>query len=229
MVVLTALLNCHPLAYNWNKSLDGGCDKIATSFVVIAAIDCAVDIIILLLPIRFVWDLQMPWKIKVGLVGAFMLGWLDVAIGILRVIYNNEVNFNTDWTYTLVKSYFWSIMETGIAITVACLIVMRPVLERVVPSRLISYSFKSRNKTKGTFTSLEDSQVPLHNFAAASANTTAGATVLDPTYPGNDAFAIESNSSPSNINIRKDIVIEEELAGNGPRMPAQQNKAKYTL
>ena len=140
MVLFTALFNCHPIQYNWNKSLDGGCDNEKGAWVGVAVLDIAVDLAILILPVRGVWKLQMPQSIKFALSGAFALGFADVAVGILRVVVADRVDFQGNWSLQTGPVYFWSTLEPGLAIIVASGVVLRPIIEKIMPARFLSLS-----------------------------------------------------------------------------------------
>lgn len=232
MVIGTALFDCHPIRYNWNKNVHGGCDNQAGAFVAVAATDILCDLAILLLPMPGVWKLQMPRTIKIALSVAFALGFVDIAIGILRVIATNNLDFDGNWSYQLGQVHFWSTMEPGLAIIVASSIVLRPVIERLAPSRLVSRaSYHMRKNPSSAYSRVEEGSVPLKTFGGSEpggptlplpamlrgqGDTTPmtreelGGATADSWDPLSNELGQEHGSTV--INVRKDISVHEETA-----------------
>lgn len=226
MVVGTALFDCHPIPYNWDKSVHGSCDNQPKAFVAVAATDIVSDLAILIVPIPGVWRLQMSKTMKVALSAAFALGFLDVVVGILRIIATNQLDFRENWTYQLGPVHFWSTMEPGIAIVVASSVVLRPVIEKLVPARLVSKaSSYVRKQPYDSFSRIEDGTLPLKDLSHSTSLSashrvmTAGhddflfsqATTGDATAESRTSLPrAQQIETPSVINVRKDILVHEE-------------------
>lgn len=75
-VVLETFLLCRPLAYNWDTTIDGVCGNRQAVYVGAGVSNMITDFIVLLLPVPFVWKLQMRTASKVGLLAIFGLGIL---------------------------------------------------------------------------------------------------------------------------------------------------------
>ena len=73
-VILLFLLICKPIAYNWDKTLQGHCGSSISEGISAAAINMIIDGLIVLLPIPVVWGLQMPTPKKIGISCMFGLG-----------------------------------------------------------------------------------------------------------------------------------------------------------
>lgn len=75
--ILAGCLICRPFAYNWDKSIPGGsCGDQVTSFTITGVINLVTDVIVLLLPMRPLYQLQMATYKRVTLVAVFGLGTL---------------------------------------------------------------------------------------------------------------------------------------------------------
>ena len=74
MVVLVCALQCRPIQLIWDPNLQGYCINRYLFFVIGSAINCAADFVVLLLPIRATWNLQMPTVQRVSVIGIFSLG-----------------------------------------------------------------------------------------------------------------------------------------------------------
>lgn len=75
-LILSGLLICRPIAYNWDRSLDGQCGSTTAEEVGFAVANMIVDGTIVFLPIPVVWNLQMSVKRKIGISCLFGLGFV---------------------------------------------------------------------------------------------------------------------------------------------------------
>lgn len=73
--ILGALLLCRPFALNWNKTLAGKCGDNRLFYMWLGAINVVVEAVILLLPVPFLYRLQMQSYKKVVIIGLFSVGW----------------------------------------------------------------------------------------------------------------------------------------------------------
>lgn len=76
--MLQIFLICTPFERNWNPTLPGHCASQNVAFSTIGAFNLLTDVMIMALPIRFVWKLQMSLATKLAVVGIFGLGILYV-------------------------------------------------------------------------------------------------------------------------------------------------------
>ncbi|KAJ2993517.1 hypothetical protein NUW58_g1816 [Xylaria curta] len=79
---------CTPYEYSWNKLLDGNCDRVNTQYTNLASgiFNVISDIVILLIPQKVVWKLNMQTRMKVGVFMIFGIGLLGCIIAILRLV-----------------------------------------------------------------------------------------------------------------------------------------------
>lgn len=76
-VVLETFLLCRPLAYNWDTTVPGGvCGDRNAAYIVAGSLNVGTDLIVMLLPMKNIWKLQMPLSQRLGLVGIFAIGFL---------------------------------------------------------------------------------------------------------------------------------------------------------
>lgn len=74
-VILEGFLLCRPLAFNWDQTIPGGvCGDRNAAFVAAGASNMITDVGIMILPLPFVWSLQMSNSNKVALSTVFFLG-----------------------------------------------------------------------------------------------------------------------------------------------------------
>jgi hypothetical protein len=79
-VFITVLLQCRPIALNWNKQLSGTCINPKPFFFGNAISNLIIDAVILALPIPMVLQLQLRLSQKLSILGIFLLGGLYVYI-----------------------------------------------------------------------------------------------------------------------------------------------------
>lgn len=75
-VMLVENLNCFPFEKIWDKTVPGRCVNQQDAGVVASALNVASDVLILLLPHRVIWKLQMTRKLKIGVSIVFGVGLL---------------------------------------------------------------------------------------------------------------------------------------------------------
>ena len=78
MVILVCALQCRPVQYTWDKSIQGTCINAPLFFIIGSAPNVFTDFVILALPLHAVWNLQTTKFQKVSLLCIFSLGSLYV-------------------------------------------------------------------------------------------------------------------------------------------------------
>jgi len=76
--LLFTLLQCRPLAYQWDRSIQGECYNQRAGWLGTGIVNIITDIMVLSLPIRPVWDLRLPRRSKAVLTIVFCIGFLWV-------------------------------------------------------------------------------------------------------------------------------------------------------
>ncbi|KAF7586145.1 hypothetical protein BBP40_009400 [Aspergillus hancockii] len=130
--MLQIFLICDPFEKNWNPLLPGHCASQNVAFSTIGAFNLLTDLLIMALPVHFIWKLQMSIATKVALYGTFGLGLFISAITIIRIHILTTVDF-TDLPYSMIWAAFWSVTEPALANFNACVPMMRPVLKAAFP------------------------------------------------------------------------------------------------
>lgn len=132
--ILAAFLVCQPLPYYWDITLQGGhCGNEFLSYLLTGSINIATDVLVLVLPIPSLVRLEMALYKKLILVGTFACGLFTCVVGALRLRAIVLVDFN-DYTYSIADAMTFSTIEPALAIVLACVPTLRPLL----PSRTSS-------------------------------------------------------------------------------------------
>jgi hypothetical protein len=74
--ILGALLMCRPFALNWDKTLEGTCGDNQLFYTCLGAINVVAEVVILLLPVPFLYQLQLKMAKKLVVIGLFSVGWM---------------------------------------------------------------------------------------------------------------------------------------------------------
>jgi hypothetical protein len=81
LLVVTSIVNglvttfdCTPIAYQWDKSIQGRCIDVLALYRWMSFPNIVTDVIILVLPMRMVWALRMTRTQKLGLSVIFLTG-----------------------------------------------------------------------------------------------------------------------------------------------------------
>ena len=75
MVILETFLLCRPVAYNWDKTIDGGrCADTIKAYLSAGIINLLIDVGIVIMPIPVLWKLQLPATKKFGISAMFSIG-----------------------------------------------------------------------------------------------------------------------------------------------------------
>ena len=83
-LVLCVIFTCKPVQYLWDKSIPGGsCININYQAYGITAASFLTDLVILLLPLRPLFGLQMQLSRKMSIAGIFLLGGLYVTSNLM--------------------------------------------------------------------------------------------------------------------------------------------------
>ncbi|MCJ1323103.1 hypothetical protein MMC15_008455 [Xylographa vitiligo] len=74
--LLASLLQCVPIRANWDSSIEAACGNQRASWLGTGITNILTDVMVLALPIRSVWNLNLPRVTKIGLIGIFGVGFL---------------------------------------------------------------------------------------------------------------------------------------------------------
>ncbi|KAL8799507.1 MAG: hypothetical protein Q9182_005845 [Xanthomendoza sp. 2 TL-2023] len=125
-VILTSFLHCRPFAYYWDRSIPGGyCVNDNVIGYTITSFNIVTDLVVLVLPIPWLWGMNMAVPKRMAVVGLFVLGSFVCIAGIIRLPFLSELQLS-DITYTSVSVGVWISVECNIGILSACLPILRP-------------------------------------------------------------------------------------------------------
>ncbi|KAH8790746.1 hypothetical protein BGZ57DRAFT_923255 [Hyaloscypha finlandica] len=149
ITTLMAIFQCIPIQSIWNPALPKKCINVNTFSITTSAVNTALDIVIITIPLPELNTLNLHWKKKIGVFGAFLTGGFATAISITRLFF--LVNFATsrDATFDNAPTVIWSIFELNISLMCASLPAIRPLLGHYFPKILGSTEMFTPKPWKG--------------------------------------------------------------------------------
>ncbi|KAL4886767.1 hypothetical protein BJY04DRAFT_213521 [Aspergillus karnatakaensis] len=119
-MTLALTLKCKPVRASWDKSiLDARCWDSGTNFAVLmtqGVIMFVLDVVILALPIRPIWKLQMPVKKRLMILGLFALGFIACIAALVRFSTLAYAKDETNFTSSAATSLIWMEVEFNLAL-----------------------------------------------------------------------------------------------------------------
>ena len=85
--VLTGILICQPITMNWDPTARGRCGDETIAFAVVSVVDIATDLVVLVLPLKPLWGLQIKLSYKIALACVFGAGLVYVLLPLLDPFY----------------------------------------------------------------------------------------------------------------------------------------------
>ncbi|KAI1344721.1 CFEM domain-containing protein [Xylariaceae sp. FL0016] len=200
--ILTAILQCQPISYNWtNWRGEGGgtCANVNAIAWANACVSIALDIWMLALPLSQLSELKLHWKKKVGVALMFCVGTFVTVVSVVRLTSLVEFRESRNLTWDYWNVSMWSTVEITVGIICACMPSLRSILIRVAPKifdgtaarRTTQYYAKkmgsadkssaqaSQNEASGNRKSLRFSLRPSNRNSRFTAKSPADIVVVD--------------------------------------------------
>ncbi|KAK4167113.1 hypothetical protein QBC43DRAFT_204245 [Cladorrhinum sp. PSN259] len=146
--VISVCTACVPLEAFWNWSLFWT-EKVycqpGNIWWASAALHIACDLVIMALPMPVLSALKLPRRQKYALVGVFALGFFVSIVSILRVVamINIFEKHAVDATYTSATMIYWTQLEVNAAISCACIMTLKPLIQKIFPRLLMGPGSRS--------------------------------------------------------------------------------------
>lgn len=74
--ILMGFFLCQPFEYNWNQNIKGHCGNQLLSYRITGSLNLITDVIVLLLPMPYLYSLNLAFYKKLVLIGTFAVGLL---------------------------------------------------------------------------------------------------------------------------------------------------------
>ncbi|CAG8131748.1 unnamed protein product [Penicillium olsonii] len=138
--VLSAFLNCIPVAKFWDDSIQGSCLSKTALWFSNASMHIATDLAILIIPIPALIAVDLPRRQKFALMIMFALGGFVCITSIIRLVSLKTISDSLDPTYDNVGAASWSAIECNTGIICACLPTLKPLIARLFPGMITTFS-----------------------------------------------------------------------------------------
>ncbi|EAW12075.1 putative integral membrane protein Pth11-like [Aspergillus clavatus NRRL 1] len=152
--VMVAAFQCRPISKAWNAELPGYCVEINVFYLSNAALNILTDLLTYTLPIKVIFNLQMPVKQKFALVLILCLGLFACISSIIRITYIPTMLTSADFTYAIGGAMYWSVIETNVGILAASIPSFKAIASRFLPRLIGEYSsgrkYRSVSKLTGS-------------------------------------------------------------------------------
>ncbi|KAF2502651.1 hypothetical protein BU16DRAFT_554699 [Lophium mytilinum] len=131
------IAQCRPinLAWkHWDGEHEGHCINLNVEGWISAAVNIAIDVMVILLPLQQIVKLKLSRRKKYGLIVMFTMGVFVTVISMLRLKWMIQFANTENVTWDYVPIGYWSTIEVHIGIICACLPALRALQFRIFPS-----------------------------------------------------------------------------------------------
>ncbi|KAJ5345139.1 Integral membrane protein, partial [Penicillium brevicompactum] len=201
--VLSAFLNCTPVAKFWDDSIQGHCLSKTALWFSNASMHITTDLAILIIPIPALMAVDLPRRQKFALMIMFALGGFVCITSIVRLVSLKTISDSMDPTYDNVGAASWSAIECNTGIICACLPTLKPLIARVFPGMITTFSASRPTESETT------QRISTWN----GDETTLGAPGEDPEYGAGDPERILELETVSGFKSSHDGTPREQEMG----------------
>ena len=110
----------------------GHCGDTTAAFASLGLLDVVFDIVVFSLPIPMLYRLQVPTHAKIALIATFGLGIFSIVAAIIKLVATIRINSNMRFEEAQVWRAYWCTIECSVGIIVACVMTLRPLLDRAL-------------------------------------------------------------------------------------------------
>ncbi|RDH16310.1 hypothetical protein M747DRAFT_325614 [Aspergillus niger ATCC 13496] len=144
-ILFAAIFQCWPIAYVWDTTIEGGsCFNQLAFYRYVSPPNILTDVLLLIMPLPYVWKLHTRKGQKLALTGVFLLGSLkchdrpNLYVLSVHIPQRTPTRANHINSGTSTNLGIWTILEGGIIIIAACLPPIWPLIMRILPQQLRS-------------------------------------------------------------------------------------------
>jgi len=136
------LLNvqCTPHEAIWKFYLPRECYNLVPVQLTSGSVQLFSDIVMLMLPQKVIWGLNLNWKKKIGVSVIFSLGILACISAAFRLAVTVNYGYDPDQMYTLGPVVFWVMAETTCGFFISCMPIIPKILDETGAIRKIKAS-----------------------------------------------------------------------------------------
>ncbi|KAK1238944.1 hypothetical protein MKX08_006005 [Trichoderma sp. CBMAI-0020] len=153
--MITSTLQCIPISALWNQfdpvnppdpSTFECSVKVHPFFIGKAVPHIATDILILIFPLPYIWNLRLRLPQKIATLFIFGLGIFVTAVSITRLVFVLELDLNSpDVTWNECTEMIWTGVETYVGTVCACLPSLKPIFNLILYGSVYPKSYYRPN------------------------------------------------------------------------------------
>ncbi|KAL2157935.1 hypothetical protein VTH06DRAFT_4990 [Thermothelomyces fergusii] len=160
---IMGLTICQPFAFNWDPTIPGGhCGNQVLSYKITGVLNLLTDLVVLLLPMPYLYGLNLALYKKLVLMVTFAVGLFTCIVSVVRIIALSSIDYS-DITFNVPESLIFSALEPSLAVTLACVPLLRPLVSSITGSVAGSSAPRSGQVSSGAFGSKNRQFEPLHD------------------------------------------------------------------
>ncbi|KAI4218973.1 MAG: hypothetical protein LQ349_008498 [Xanthoria aureola] len=118
---LVKIWECNPREKIWNTSIPGRCVNVSSLLNTSGLFNSITDVMILLVPVKFVWNLQLSRRQKVGVVAVFTIGFCGPAFSIIGFVVRLRISSSADVAYNYPEMLLWAAAEITTGLICVCI------------------------------------------------------------------------------------------------------------
>lgn len=127
---IVKIAQCSPREKIWNRQLPGRCINVNNLLNTSGMFNFVTDVVILLIPVKSVWKLQMKRKKKVQIVAVFTVGAIAPVFSMIGFLVRLRFSTSPDVTYTQPTVLLWGTAEVTTGILCLCFPPLQVLLRR---------------------------------------------------------------------------------------------------
>ncbi|KAL8724487.1 MAG: hypothetical protein Q9166_007921 [cf. Caloplaca sp. 2 TL-2023] len=121
-ITFAEIFLCSPREKYWDVfNTTGHCHDRNAANIAAGCVNSFSDFVIILLPQRVIWKLQMPLKRKLGVSAIFLTGLFVCMTSIIRLYYAIRLGQTGDITWNIALMGFWTYAELSVGVVCGCL------------------------------------------------------------------------------------------------------------
>ncbi|PGG99924.1 hypothetical protein AJ79_08361 [Helicocarpus griseus UAMH5409] len=205
--IIAGCVICRPFAFNWDQTIPGGkCGNQVLSFTVTGVLNLITDVMVLVLPLPHLYKLQMRLYKKLVLIAVFSIGILTCVVSGIRINTLSSMDF-LDITFSIPPANIFSGLEPSVAVTLACIPLLRPLLRRGKYSDNGTPVYPPTNVSKSTgpgrgFEQLNDNSSQYQLRPVGGKHFAEISTLKNPESSRRDSSDLEGHE-PSGITVKE--------------------------
>nr|XP_036578664.1 uncharacterized protein CTRU02_11254 [Colletotrichum truncatum]KAF6785996.1 integral membrane protein [Colletotrichum truncatum] len=145
---LLIIFQCQPVSMSWDINAKGTCIGKLIPMMTLSVANIFIDIVILLIPIKVVWSLQMARRQKMSLVLLFATGGFVCTAAIQRTIILPPLLESSDYTWEVPPQIIWGFVEINAGLVCAAVPALKPFFMRYLPF-ILSSKLRSSQERSG--------------------------------------------------------------------------------